>query len=101
MTATDENTNAEFFAQISRGYIDAVEVRFLNNGGRSKLMPVGVLNGAGEPARRIPLAPTLNQRIDDAIIAAAHTCARAIYGTRKNWPFRITITSAVVPADAN
>lgn len=84
-TATAAQTAKEqMFGQFDRGHEGATRLRFLNNGGRSKLALVH------HDGTAIRLAPTIHRTIDDDFMIAAHAWARATYGPRRAWPTHLT-----------
>ncbi|MFD9850508.1 hypothetical protein [Streptomyces parvus] len=81
-----ETARATLYAHVDRGSRrDATMVTVLNNGGRSRLFVQD--NGTS-----VPLAPTLHQAIDRDVTEAAHAYARTVYGARRAWPARFTVT---------
>ncbi|ONK13276.1 hypothetical protein [Streptomyces sp. MP131-18] len=81
------------FEQVDRCARGATTLRFLNNGGRSKLLPLPG-DGDGTP---IPLAPTIHRAIATDVLTAAHAYARTVHGRRADWPTHITIARPDVP----
>lgn len=77
----------EVIVNVRRGHPNATRVYFINNGGRSKLIPVDI----DTPPK--PIALGLHDAITVDIVAAGHAHAKALYGARRNWPSVITVES--------
>lgn len=80
-----------FFRHFRRSHPGTTTITFLNNGGRSKLMPFG---HDGQTAH---LAPSMHRNIATGWEAAAVEYAKAVYGARKNWPASIVIDVPTEP----
>ncbi|MFI9366069.1 hypothetical protein ACIG5E_34215 [Kitasatospora sp. NPDC053057] len=80
-----ETAKARLFATADRGHDGTTRMVFMNNGGRSKLMPLD------HDGRAVALAPVLHRRIGAQVVEAAHVYARTAYGARRNWPARFTV----------
>jgi hypothetical protein len=80
------------FAHLHRSQRGATRIVFINDGARTRLMPLD-----RDGITVTGLAPLVHKRIWDDVIDAAHTAARAVYGPRSNWPAHIVFEAPSTP----